>query len=467
MTDLDTRHAPKGELAARQLIEHIVASDDRIERHYLEIKSTLDLTTKKDQAKLVKFILGAANRMPDQAAKAFEGYGVMVVGASQGNASGIAPIEALHIQKFIMPFIGAGGPRYDLVRVPCENGDNDILVFLVDPPEWGQAPFICQKSGAEGLRDGAVYVRADGETREARGDELKQLIVRGQTAATHVNFDVRVIGAVRPIEIDNTSTLEEFISLHRARLTNALHKTKKPRSSSILDLSNSALGPSIAAMRTDALGRAFTEPESRKEDDYLAAIDEWEESVRQAWPEAVVRLIGALSPSVEVEITNREKTFFHDVELELHLEGSVFGTEAWSVGGEIDLDDLDIPGPPRAWGPKTTKWLDLGISAGALQHFTPSSFTGPSLSRTTWTNSGSVTWTFSVGQLRPKEVDASDDSELVLYLVGDHVESVYGSWELTARDHNEVYTGTLEVEVGQPIDLTREFRRILGIEERS
>ena len=84
MPEIDTRRAPKGELAARALVEQVMASDDRVERHYLEVKSTLDLHTKRDQAKLAKFILGAANRMPDLAAAAFDGHGVIVVGVSKG-----------------------------------------------------------------------------------------------------------------------------------------------------------------------------------------------------------------------------------------------------------------------------------------------------------------------------------------------------------------------------------------------
>ena len=147
MPEIDTGRAPKGELAARALVEQVMASDDRVERHYLEVKSTLDLHTKRDQAKLAKFILGAANRMPDLAAAAFEGHGVIVVGVSMGRMPGVPPIEASEIQKAVLPFIGADGPRYDLVRVPCEQTDNEVLVVIVDPPRWGQEPFVCRKSG--------------------------------------------------------------------------------------------------------------------------------------------------------------------------------------------------------------------------------------------------------------------------------------------------------------------------------
>lgn len=470
MTGVDTSRAPKGEFAARRLIEAVVASDDRVERHFLEVKSALDLTTKKDQAKLAKFILGAANRMPDQAGKAFEGYGVMVLGAAEGSAIGMPQIEALEIHKAVLPFIGADGPGYDLVRVPCTESDNEILVFLVDPPEWGQGPFICRKSGDGQLRDGAVFVRADGETREARADELRQLIQRGQAATTEVDFAVRVVGVVRPVKLDDERTLEEFISHHRCRLHAALNQAK---STPNLDVTTgdpaTAIAQSVATLARQAhlSMHMFTEPESRDEDDYLASIDDWAVHVRAAWPEVVLRLIGAIADPVEVEVTNHEKTFFRDVELKVHLEGNVLGVACWESRDALDYEDLGMPSPPRAWGPKTSQLGNLGVNRGAyLPARLLSSVAAPALSRTSWQNSGSVDWEFSVDQLRPKGVDASDEGNLALYTDDASVNSVHGTWEITARDHHDVYSGSLEVEVRDPLDLTHALRLVLGLEGR-
>lgn len=466
MAGVDTSRTPKGELAAKDLIDAVVASDDRVERHYLEIKSTLDLATKKDQAKLAKFILGAANRMPDRAATAFEGHGVMVIGASTGSVVGVPPIEALEIQKAVLPFIGADGPRYDLVRVPVPGSDNEVLVFLVDPPEWGQGPFICQKSGDGGLRDGAVFVRADGETREARADELKQLLQRGQTSTTPIDFAVRVVGVVRPIEINNDETLEEYISLHRSRLRAGLENEKSPPKSDVTSAGSAevTLPPAAteAARKARALMRSFTEPESRSEEEYFASIDDWEQHFRDAWPEAVLRLIGGLGKPVEVEVTNREKTFFHDVQLKVHLGGDVHGTENWDSSEGADFSDLGIPEPPRVWGP-TNKFSNMVFSGASpvMPYGFPASNFHP---RATWKNSESVDWEFSVGQLRPRGVDVSDDEDLVLYTLDSSMTSVDGTWQITARDHHDVYTGTLAIEIGEPLDLTKALRIILGLE---
>ncbi|MDN5793211.1 MAG: hypothetical protein L0H22_09175, partial [Brevibacterium aurantiacum] len=354
--------------------------------------------------------------------------------------------------KAVLPFIGADGPRYDLVRVPCEQTDNEVLVIIVDPPRWGQEPFVCRKSGDGQLRDGAVFVRADGETREARADELMQLMQRGRAGETKVAFDLRVVGVVRPIAVDNERTVEEFIARHRHSLSAALHRSKTSTGS-------------WAAGRVVGIMQDMTEPESRGEDEYLASVDKWEESVRRAWPNAVLLLIGARTEPVEIEITNREKTFLHDVEVKVHLGGPVRGVNHWSPRDELRYEDLEIPVPPRAWGPRTANWIGLGASLGISPHLLSQSISMPSFSRTQWTNSGSVDWSFTVGELRPRQVDTSDDAEFVLYTLDPSMPAVRGTWEITARDHHDVYSGNVDVEIGDPLDLTADLRIILGLEE--
>ena len=112
MPELDITRAPRGVLAAQALVAAVAERGDLAERHYLELKSTLDLSTKKDKEKIAKFILGAANRMPDVAATAFEGYGVMIIGVAQGAITGIPAVEMMEISKVIQKYVGAAGPRW-------------------------------------------------------------------------------------------------------------------------------------------------------------------------------------------------------------------------------------------------------------------------------------------------------------------------------------------------------------------
>lgn len=155
-SELDISRAPRGVLAAQSLVVAVAERGDLVERHYLELKSTLDPSTKKDKEKIAKFILGASNRMPETAATAFEGYAAMVVGVSKGSIAGIPPVEMMKIAKIVQQYVGAAGPRWDILWVPIEGSANQVLVVLVDPPMAGQGPFPCRSSG-DSLTDGRIY----------------------------------------------------------------------------------------------------------------------------------------------------------------------------------------------------------------------------------------------------------------------------------------------------------------------
>src|SRR5690606_15388642 len=172
-TELDVSRAPLGLRAARQLVEAVAKLDDRAERHYLELKSSLG-EGKTGIAKIAKFILGAANRMPETAAAAFEGYAVMIIGIADGDILGVPPIEIKDIEEIVVRYIGPSGPRWDLIHVPVADSDNSVLVVTVEPPEDGQELFPCRKDG-DNLYNGRIYIRADGQTREARADEIDLL----------------------------------------------------------------------------------------------------------------------------------------------------------------------------------------------------------------------------------------------------------------------------------------------------
>jgi len=102
----DISRAPLGQRAASALVAELAKLDDTVERHYLEMKSDLD-PSKNEFAKIAKYILGSANRMPELAAKAFEGYGVMVIGVVPGEVRGIPPVEMMEIDKIVKPKMAA------------------------------------------------------------------------------------------------------------------------------------------------------------------------------------------------------------------------------------------------------------------------------------------------------------------------------------------------------------------------
>lgn len=215
---IDLTCVPMGELAARALVEALAQTDDRAERHFLEIKSSIDLKTKEGLAKVAKFILGAANRMPDVAARYFEGHAVMVLGVGGGSTPGIEPVEALDIERGVRPYLSVNGPRWDLQRVPVEDR-REVLLVIVDPPKMGQPPFPCFKDGP-GLHNGQIIVRADGETRQATGEEVLLLQQRGRLERPDVDLAVAVEGVAMAYTCD-ASVLEDHIARETSRLAAA------------------------------------------------------------------------------------------------------------------------------------------------------------------------------------------------------------------------------------------------------
>jgi hypothetical protein len=105
------------------------------------------------------------------------------------------------------------------------------------------------------------------------------------------------------------------------------------------------------------------------------------------------------------------ETFFHDVQLVIHLEGDGLGIGAHDSDPKPSLHSLDLPVPPRVWGPRKRDRLFLPhayLSSPALGY-------RPSIRRSmSWGNTGSVTLQFDIGDLRPRETYRCDDSDVIL-----------------------------------------------------
>ena len=460
MPELDITRAPRGVLAAQALVTAVAEQGDLAERHYLELKSTLDLSTKKDKEKIAKFILGAANRMPNVAATAFEGYGVMIIGVAQDAITGIPPVEMMEISKVIQKYVGAAGPRWDIVWVPVEGTANQVLVIIVDSPKLGQGPFPCRASG-DSLTDGRIYIRADGETREANSAEFDLLVQRGSAGAqVEVDFAVEVLGEVASVTVDEKSTVDEYVDRVCASLVAALPE-KKPSTPTIASRRAGLTGMSghcASALNesSSSVAKALIEPENRSEKEYLESIDQWKDRFRAAWTAALPKIAVRQLHPVTIRITNRTKTFFHNVEMNLHLEGDVFAFDYSGPEWADDSSDLKLPHPPREWGP-TQRSLDIPNYASMDHPYY--------LLRGLRASDPPNRVKLCVRELRPLGTYKSED--IVLVVADRSLTSIRGTWELTARDHNDVYTGKINVDVAENHDLTAAARKILALNEEA
>lgn len=381
----------------------------------------------------------------------------MVIGVTKDDIVGIPPVEMMNISKVIQQYVGAAGPRWDIVWVPVEESPNQVLVVLVDPPQLGQGPFACRASG-ESLTDGRIYIRVEGETREAKAEEVDLLIQRGNVGApVEVDFAVEVIGEVAGVVIDARTTVEEYIGGVRQRLLSALpekQSEKHSTSSALTDFQSSL--DSFSTMVS-----AMTVPEKRTVGEFRASIDQWEERFREAWENALPGVAGSQLRAVIVRVTNRTTTFFHDVEVKLHLAGDILAYDYEDPEYSKSLSDLELPSPPREWGPTPTT-IGIPSYANMSGPYMPSarSHIPPSVS---FKNGGSVALELNVGELRPRGIYESEDEELVLIVNDESLITIQGTWKLTATGHNNVYSGEITVEVDPSRDLTDVARQILGI----
>jgi hypothetical protein len=372
----------------------------------------------------------------------------------------------MEIAKIVHQYVGAAGPRWDIVWVPIEGSANQVLVVLVDPPVPGQGPFPCRSSG-ESLTNGRIYIRADGETREANADEVDLLIQRG-SAASKVEVDIAVdlLGDIAPVSYDNDRTVEEYLSQQTARLLSAL-PVPDPPSATGDDYPFSASLAALSDFKAmSSIASAMMTPEDRTEEEYRASIGVWEERFRTAWASARARVAASLLTPMIVRVTNRTTVFFQDVQMKLHLEGDVFATEFVDPEWADDFSDLELPYPPRAWGPRQ---LSFGIQNYAglsyMEPPIPGQYMPPSVS---FKNGGSVDLDLDIGELRPLGSYESQDEEFVLFVADPSLTAIHGTWQLTARDHNEVFKGEVTIPVASPVDVTDPARRVLrlqGVEE--
>lgn len=466
-----------GEVAARALVEAVAARDDLVERHYLEVKSDVDLSTTLGAAKVAKYILGAANRQVELADRAFEGYGIMIVGVAPGATPGIRPVEVMEIETRVRPYLSAAGPAWDVVRVPVAS-DREVLLILVSPPKPGQDAFLCWrefsasgKDAKHNLRNGGIYVRAEGATRPATAEEISALRERGRGTKREVDLDVQMIGSATRQATDG-GTLIAHIERTRERLIDKMVAAVAPESdlgrppNSLAELAAmSAMREALASPAVTIASKfmnSTTDPEDRTPDQYRKSVQAWAEHATRSVPMVLDNVTAGLTKPVIVRLVNRTNTFYEDVELTVHLAGDVDGLEPRE--DQVPRDAW-LPRPPRSWGPRS---LLGSFGYQAVHGLLPSTPFVPGLPpRLTYENGGSIWLKLQVGDLRPRAAFETDSDEgFVVVVRNPEMATVRGVWALTARGHHERYEGDLSLSALPAVDASEMLSNRLSQEEK-
>ena len=127
----------------------MIAVGDEAESTYLEVKSSLDMKSKTATVKIAKFLLGVANRRPQESARYFQGYAVLVIGAQKGGAPGVPRgTEAHELEDSVRPYLGPQFPAFEFGRIGV-NSDREVLFVIAQPPQEDQTIFPCHRTTRE------------------------------------------------------------------------------------------------------------------------------------------------------------------------------------------------------------------------------------------------------------------------------------------------------------------------------
>ena len=458
-SSIGSERLPRGSRGWRTFVDALTRVDDTAETHWLEMKSELDLS-RTGSAKIAKFILGAANRQPDVAARALEGYALMVLGVMTGAAPGISPVEDMELEKRIQPYLGADGPGWEATRVTVEGG-RDVLIIIVDPPKPGDPIFVCRKDG-EGVADGDVFIRARGETRRAKSGEMDLLRTRERGGAPSVDLELSVVGRVRAYTCE-PAVLSDYVDSHSRDLLAKLPKPRTPTRFDGTDLAGNSLAAMVAAGMSNIdispMMAALTIPEERSEDAYRKQVDAWGGACRRALPELIDKFVTQRAPATEFVVKNLTTRYLTDVRVDLHLAGAVEQVEADERESFVAYRYL--PREPRPWGPRQRDFGVPGFTIPSSAGTTDWSGVRPAgASQATFRNGGSVDATLEMRELRPHGVETFGD-EIVLVVRDASMSVVEGRWSATARDVHAVFEGACVVPVSEPLDVTDFIRASL------
>ena len=128
--------------------------------------------------------------MPAQAAQAFDGYAYLVAGAEPGNVCGVALPDPADVENALDGFIAHGHPLWRLHRVEVDGAV--AAVVEVSPPRSGDR-ICCLQRTFDSAAAGRIFVRRQGQTREAAPDAVRALEDRYAAVAVELQHETNAL----------------------------------------------------------------------------------------------------------------------------------------------------------------------------------------------------------------------------------------------------------------------------------
>lgn len=347
------------------------------------------------------------------------------------------------------------------------------MIIIVDPPVAGQI-WPCYADGHENLKNGYFYIRADGETRQAHGDEIHALLRRAKEVAPKANLSLDVIGKAASYTCD-AEVLDDYLKHVREHLLAAIPKPEPEPDRRVAAASGLAGIMASSVFKNPAFADLFaksqspwtnplfeTTPDKRSYKQYESEISTWEKNCRDLLPDVLEELAQVVFPGVKIRVRNLGRTYLEGPEIHLHIEGDVYALDN-DKSKRFNIKER-LPKPPRRWMPVSNasafaNSVVMPASNYIMPHIAPS---GPNCGSVSFRNGGSVDAAFKLDELRPARDFVTDD-DFVLILRDSSITELHGTWTATVKGHNDVYEGEFRVSVdGKTRDFTKHVRQSLA-----
>ncbi|MCT2099988.1 hypothetical protein M3E00_15570 [Dietzia cinnamea] len=423
---LATDLIPLGERALRGILDHVIAVGDEAETTYLEAKSRLDLGSKAGVAKVAKFLLGAANRRPNESARHFRGYAVLVIGAQKGGAPGVPRgVEAHELEDRLRPYLGPQFPAFEFGRISIDDG-NEVLFVIAQPPLEGQTIFPCHKSfhgdnPRDSLDDGAIYVRGTSNSRPARAGEVLALVERARGGGKPpIDLEVEILGSIGRVDrIDEM--LERLYDFTEEKFA----RREEPEQSSF------ASTPAILASVISGGGQPPTA------EDRAERLEAWRRGKPAHIAQGRAHFIGVSLSGVGIRVVSRDRFVAKP-----HLIVTFHNCEAFDFLGPEATDYEKLVEPiVRRRDP-----FGIGFAQDAVQ-LTPRGYP------VSWSNRGDdAEVVLTPESFRPSVPWTSDQDDYAILAKDSQAASVSVTWLLTEDGSDAITRGELQVTAAELID---------------
>lgn len=446
---IDLSRPPALHSELERLVREIVAATPADETDFLEWKSHLDCSTKHAHVHIARAILAFANRMPDDAARAFAGHAYLVVGAEPGEMHGVAQVDTVQLEQGIVRYVGDDGPRWRPTWLLVDG--KHVLVIDVDPPQWGDPPHCARRNG-DGISDGDVYVRGRGGNKPATSAHHKALQQRLLRAAQGASLDVTV-SVESPSELTPLSySSDGWIANERERLMAPLHAQRNWAGHE----AEVAAGIRAARGMSQSVIGKMSQPEDRTENEYLEQVEGYLRVCEARFRRVVdVAASEALEPLVLLVRNNTPKNLPR-LQLILDVPGHV---AARDEDDDVE-DDEAFPSPPRLWGPRPSALAASLDPSRYLMNFpsVPSLHPRSLRPRPIIDNGGSVSITFPPMDLRPHGRITLDP--VVLLIAEPPGTMINASWSVTSTGADGEARGEVQLPVATRAKSLRDLEEV-------